>query len=330
MGFYRLFLAILVALSHMDVRWFGYNPGAIAVISFYILSGYFMSLLITKYYPRTSMIPAFYLDRCLRILPQFIFYMLVASACIYWLKIDSPAINRLTPIKWLMNFLILPQGFYMLWGENALVLPQSWSLGLEMTFYLVIPWILTGCSKRQIYTLAGLSCLIFLAAYCNKIDSDYFGYRLLPGTLFIFLTGWSFFQPDRNSRYFRIITLLSAVLLWVIAFLNQSIYHLPHNKEILVGLIIGILIINPIKDLQFSRLDTFLGNLSYGVFLNHYILIWLAQKFFLVTQFDIKHITLLLLASGIIASGSYYYIERPALAWRHAVRHKIARSEPSN
>jgi peptidoglycan/LPS O-acetylase OafA/YrhL len=327
MGCYRLFLAILVALSHMGVRWFGYNPGAIAVISFYILSGYFMSLLIAKYYPRPSMIPAFYLDRCLRILPQFLFYLLVASACIYWLKIDSPFTNQLTTTKWLMNFLILPQGFYMYWAEGSVVIPQAWSLGLEMTFYLVIPWILTSCSKRQIYALSGLSCLVFLAAYCNKINSDYFGYRLLPGTLFIFLIGWSFFQPDRDSRYFRAIVLLSAVLLWFIAYLYKPIYHLPYNKEVLIGLIVSIVTISWIRPLRLSRMDNFCGNLSYGVFLNHYILIWLTQKFFRLEQFGPINLALILVISCTVAYGSYYYIERPALAWRHRVRTKIITSQ---
>lgn len=329
MGLYRLLLAILVALSHAGIGFYGYNPGVVAVISFYILSGYVMSMLIEKYYKHPSAVPTFYLDRAARLFPQFLFYMILASILIYFLKFDSPFINKLTIDKWLLNFLILPQGFYMYWADGALVIPQTWSLGLELTFYLVIPWILIYFSKRQIYILACASSCIFLAAYFGKINSDFFGYRLLLGTLFMFLVGWSFLQNDSGSRKFRIIVFLSAGALLLIAFPNKSLYQLPYNKEVLVGLLIGILAVSTISHLSFSNLDEFFGNLSYGVFLNHFIIIWLMQKFLAVKVFDIWNITILLISSCALAYGSFLLIERPALRWRHAIRNGIMLREPN-
>lgn len=67
----------------------------VAVISFFILSGYVMSILIDKYYKNPAAIPSFYLDRAARLFPQFLFYMILVSLCIYFLKIESPHINRL-------------------------------------------------------------------------------------------------------------------------------------------------------------------------------------------------------------------------------------------
>jgi peptidoglycan/LPS O-acetylase OafA/YrhL len=329
MGIYRLFLAILVAISHAGISFYGYNPGVVAVISFYILSGYVMSMLIGKYYMRPSAIPTFYLDRAARLFPQFVFYMILASILIYFLKFDSPFINKLTIDKWLLNFLILPQGFYMYWADGSLVIPQTWSLGLEMTFYLVIPWILIFFSKRMIYTLAFSSFLIFLAAYFGKINSDIFGYRLLLGTLFMFFVGWSFFQNDSDSKKFRIIVFSLAGALLLIAFFNKYLYQLPYNKEVLVGLVIGILAISAIRYFSFSSLDEFFGNLSYGVFLNHFIIIWLMQKFLATKTFDIWNITILLTSSCALALGSFLYIERPALRWRHAIRNGVMQRKPN-
>jgi peptidoglycan/LPS O-acetylase OafA/YrhL len=329
MGLYRLLLAILVALSHAGISFYDYNPGVVAVISFYILSGYVMSMLIGKYYKHPSVVPNFYLDRAARLFPQFLFYMIFASILIYFLEFDSPFISKLTIDKWLLNFLILPQGFYMYWADGALVIPQTWSLGLELTFYLVIPWIIIYFSKRLIYTLACVSSCIFLMAYFGKINSDYFGYRLLLGTLFMFLVGWSFFQNDSGSRKFRIIVFLSAGTLLLIAFFNKSLYQLPYNKEVLVGLMIGILAVSTINYFSFSNLDEFLGNLSYGVFLNHFIIIWLMQKLLAVKVFDIWNITILLVSSCALSYGSYLYIERPALRWRRAIRNRIMQRAPS-
>lgn len=324
MGFYRLFLAMLVAISHAEISFYGYNPGVVAVISFFILSGYVMSMLVDKYYNKPSAVSSYYLDRAARLLPQFLFYMLMASACIYFLEIDSPFVNQLTVGKWLLNFLVIPQGFFMWWADGALVMPQTWSLGLEAMFYLVIPWIVILLTRRQIYALTLVSFCVFLAAYFGKINSDFFGYRLLPGTLFMFLVGWSFFQQDSSSKKFRHVIFFVSLALFVNLFVQKHLYQLPYNKEVLLGLLIGIVFIAALKERAFSQFDEFFGNLSYGVFLNHFIVIWLMRKFLNIKVFGIQHVLLLLAASTLVAWVSFLYIERPALRWRQSIRARMS------
>jgi peptidoglycan/LPS O-acetylase OafA/YrhL len=84
MGLLRLFLAMLVVISHTGNTLYGYNIGVVAVISFFILSGYVMSMLIEKYYKQPSLIPTFYLDRITRLFPQYVFYIIFATICIYF------------------------------------------------------------------------------------------------------------------------------------------------------------------------------------------------------------------------------------------------------
>jgi peptidoglycan/LPS O-acetylase OafA/YrhL len=74
--------------------------------------------------------------------------------------------------------------------------------------------------------------------------------------------------------------------------------------------------------------DEFFGNLSYGVFLNHFIIIWVMQKFLAVKAFGILHIIILLMSSCGLAFISFIYIERPALIWRHAIRGGGMRRKP--
>ena len=67
MGTYRFILALLVLISHAGVSIGDYNPGVMAVISFYLLSGYVMTILINKYYPGTINMRYIYLgnfERC--------------------------------------------------------------------------------------------------------------------------------------------------------------------------------------------------------------------------------------------------------------------------
>ena len=50
MGYYRLILALLVAASHAGLTFGRFNPGEIAVVSFFLLSGYVMTALIDRHY----------------------------------------------------------------------------------------------------------------------------------------------------------------------------------------------------------------------------------------------------------------------------------------
>src|SRR5438105_15163327 len=81
MGTLRLVLAVLVLLSHADVRVAGYNPGVVAVVVFYLISGYVMAGLIRSHYAAPGRIVGFYADRALRIYPQYLFY---AGAALVW------------------------------------------------------------------------------------------------------------------------------------------------------------------------------------------------------------------------------------------------------
>ena len=205
----------------------------------------------------------------------------MATICIYF-KLTSDNFDLLTPAKWLLHALILPLDFFMYkdWLVGAFIIPQAWSLGLEITFYLVIPWIVNYLSLRFVAMLIMFSMVFFLLAYFGKINTDWYGYRLLPGTLFIFLVGSQFY--DKSYICLTLITsvFIMAGILFVVAQQHETIYRLPYNKEVLAGLLFGIPAIGVLKNFKFSMIDEFFGNLSYGVFLNHLIVIWLTNNLF--------------------------------------------------
>jgi peptidoglycan/LPS O-acetylase OafA/YrhL len=328
MGIYRLFLAVMVVISHIGIYPYGFNTGVIAVISFFLLSGYVMTMLIQKYYNYPSTIPIFYLDRVARLFPQFLFYTVLASVFVYFNRNISPFVSQLTYPKWILNFLMLPQGFYMYWGNQALLIPQTWSLGLELTFYLVIPFILLYCSRKYVYILAGVSFLVFLTAYMGLVNTDQFGYRLLPGTLFMFLVGSSFFAKDMQSNKFRIVIFSLTLTLLIISIINRKYYQYHYNKEVLIGLLFGMMAVKFLEHFPFKNIDEFFGNLSYGVYLNHMIIIWVMQSFFEVKKFNTPNIAVLLTASCTLALLTFRYIERPALRWRHSLRYRTKQRLP--
>ena len=76
LGISRLLLAIAVALSHIDVRLWELNPGVVAVVSFYMISGYVMTGLLRRHFSHVEQVPTFYLDRFFRLFSQYFFFEL--------------------------------------------------------------------------------------------------------------------------------------------------------------------------------------------------------------------------------------------------------------
>src|SRR5665647_1194548 len=83
LGTYRLLLALAVALSHAGFMLGPLNPGVIAVVGFYLVSGYVMTGLLRNHYAAVARVPKFYLDRALRLLPH---YLAIAAITLVWFE----------------------------------------------------------------------------------------------------------------------------------------------------------------------------------------------------------------------------------------------------
>ena len=318
LGTLRLCLAILVALSHADVRIANLNPGVTAVVCFYLISGYVMTGLLRTYYANAAAMPLFYLDRALRIFPQ---YLAVACLTLAWFAaLGHPtAFLRQAP-HWtdlLSNLTVVPLNYFMFNGADRFTLvPPAWSLGAEIQFYLLMPLLLLF-RLRALAFLLGLA--VFGAATWGFIDTDTFGYRLLPGVLVFFLAGSALYDArirgDGSARRIVIGGAAATALCWLV--LQQSGHlALPYNRETLVGLLIGLPLLYWLGALPQRALDNRLGDLSYGVFLNHFLVQWALIGQPLGWPALVTYLALTLMLSVAIQ----YLIERPVLRWRRQLR----------
>lgn len=306
---------MLVAISHMGVTVVGFNPGVIAVVSFLIISGFVMTSLIERNYSAPEKVPLFYMDRLLRLYPQFLLYFSASCLVIYFLLPGTPQAAALTAKNIVTSLPIVPLGFYMYGITVPEILPPAWSLGLEMCFYLLIPFLI-------IYRLRGLafvaSVAIFAAACLGKINADVYGYRLLPGVLFIFLCGSSMFKAQAKGRAIAAGTTAAAALLFL-AIMAGVIPRLPFNAEVAAGIALGVPAVYLLSKLRYHRIDEFFGNISYGVFLNHFVVMYVLRAFWPV-EYSTLIITAVLVLSFLFSGVTYYCIERPALRLRHRLR----------
>lgn len=315
MGAYRLLLAILVAISHMGVTVFGYNPGVFAVISFLIISGFVMTALIRRNFSSLNQVPAFYVDRALRLYPQFLFYFVISCVLIASLLPDSRYMLALTAENIIPSLAIAPLNFWMFGLTLPDILPPAWSLGLEVLFYLVIPFLVL-LNVRGPFFIA--SVLVFCVACLGYVNTDFWGYRLLPGVLFMFLCGSYLYDHVKRDRIMVGFTCLAS-LAACIAILCGVIPKAPFNTEVTAGIAFGVPAVYFLSRFGYHKIDEFFGNISYGVFLNHFVVIYAAEAMGYkdaTPTYVISVVVVAFICSGI----SYYLVERPALKWRNLIR----------
>lgn len=327
MGLYRLILAYLVVYSHVGGTIYGYNPGVSAVISFLLLSGFVMTLLIGKYYCSLAEVPAFYLDRFARLAPQFYLYSALTLFGAVFLGVRHPYLFNV-PSLWhtALQFAVLPGNLYRHFtGEH--LLPQAWSLGLEALFYAVFPFVLIF---RVRGIAAVLSFAVFLAAYGGLIDTDLYGFRYLPGTLFIFICGSWLASPDNKiDAAAPFMFCIIAVGLWVLTYIEPG-FALGWSREVLLGIAVGIPIVYGLKVTRGrARYDELAGDLSYGVFLNH-LLCWAwLTAFGFELHGKVGAIPIFVVAT-ILSYFSFRLVETPFIQWRRKLRHRSFFLRPSS
>jgi peptidoglycan/LPS O-acetylase OafA/YrhL len=313
MGSWRFFLAYCVVYTHAFGRVLGFSIGVTAVISFFVMSGYVMALLVNRYYRTPKAIAAFYVDRAARLFPQYLFYVTLTLALSPLLQLPHAYLSTRGLTDIILNVLLLPVGYYMFGVVHQIYVPPAWTLGLEATFYLVFPffWLLP---PRWKYGPIFASILVSGFAFFGFINTDWYGYRLLIGTFFIFAAGSALADPKAiSSRFPQAVMALSAIAA-LATFFSPWLFAMRYNMEVTVGTVIGVGAVALLRDFRFKAVDEFLGNLSYGVFLNHFLLIFVADRF------KINYWLLVPIGSLVLSAISYKLIEKPALDWRRRLR----------
>ncbi len=326
LGTLRLLLAMAVAMSHADIRLYGLNPGVVAVVSFYLISGYVMAGLIRRHYPGPRAASGFYLDRAVRLMPQYLVYAGLTLAWHLGFQHDTlPAsqsyfLSRSPDAEDIINNLVIvPLNYYMWNGSDQYTLiPPAWSLGAEIQFYLIAPFILLW--PRRVLAAGAFSIAVFVLALAGVVNSDWYGYRLLPGVLFFFLLGALLNHLHYSRRYAAatqlvVFIVVIAALAWA-SLSYAGLINQPYNRETLLGLVLGPLLLHLLAARSRNNWDDLAGDISYGVFLNHFLVLWA----FFPGGVDLAAMPVFLGICVVMSLVTQQLIERPLLAWRHRWR----------
>ena len=212
MGLPRLLFAISVFLGHVAPQ-FGLTMvgGAVAVQSFFIFSGFYISLVLNGKYKNSSY-KTFIINRVLKIYPVYwiiLLFSLPWGIPVFTHYLQSGNINLGSVITLVItNLLIFGQDILMFLGlDNAsgslyftanfrisdpevwrfLLVPQAWALAIIFYFYLIAPFILK--SKKLIISLLLFSLGARLVSYFFGYNIDPWNYRFFVFELALFLFG---------------------------------------------------------------------------------------------------------------------------------------------
>jgi peptidoglycan/LPS O-acetylase OafA/YrhL len=224
MGLLRFWLAAAVALWHL-----GFGPGLIqpwlypslAVSAFYVISGFYMQLLVSERKAGKGWIGGFYASRLLRLFPLYFIFLAASLACVAWSPVfhfEAEAGQRVlatgsvTTVVYyvLSNLLIFGQeiarfgifdpasgGIYLvsnpldfapeLRASSMPLMGQSWTIALELWFYLLVPVLLVR-GTVTVAAMVVLSLAVRLGIYQSGIVDVSWWNSFFPSELGVFLS----------------------------------------------------------------------------------------------------------------------------------------------
>lgn len=292
MGLIRTILAISVVFAHsgapFDISRFEgiiFVGGRSAVQLFFIVSGYLITEILISPRGYTSL-RAFYANRALRVYP---IYFVVCAFVLLTSPRSSPMFIVYDQLAWPHSALILAANvgiFGMDWllkpgilssqsiySTTAFWVPQAWTLGLELVFYVIAPFVVRSVPRILFLLLLSLALRVKLLSEGLGWGDGYWEYRFFPTELALFMAGalarhWALPWWRSRARIERAQNVGTAVL--VVVCCTYFLVPVPQAVKV-VPLYLSFIALMPLAFVYQarSRLDRWIGDLSYPIYIGH-------------------------------------------------------------
>lgn len=300
MGFLRLLLALSVVAAHSQTRIAGYIGvgGFYAVNVFFIISGFYMALVLNEKYRTRETNFAFFFNRILRLYPAYIVGLIV-SIFIYWYTNSMD--NKIFVFKslggiqkiyvFLSNIAMFGQDIAytvciapkaapsQCLGWGVLLNPPAWSISVEILFYAVAPFIVRSKRRTLAYLGIGVAYSLFatfapadmLRGYNPTTGEETLRYYAFPSSFIFFAMGVFAY----HFIYKRAAMGVAEYSVAVAAVISMSLTntYLPWWQAILFMFAIPGLF-NLTKN---NVVDRAIGELSYPVYILHFPILLLIK-----------------------------------------------------
>lgn len=357
MGLLRFLLALSVIIAHTGpLAGFSLVGGPAAVQVFFMISGFYMAMILEGKYRKENSVSyaLFYTNRMLRIYPPylvmllltfffFIFCVTTGNIPVQFTAMAQYA-SQLKPINILFllitNTFIFGQDLVMFMGVNTttgslfftsnfwrttpglynfLFISQAWSISLELTFYLLAPF-LTRLRNSTILGIMLLSLILRQIFYARGYNFDPWTYRVFLFEIIFFLAGILAFRiyNEWKGRISQRMAMRATALLLVTVFYYSFAPQLGELKKTIFLLLAWSVLPLVFFATKNNKLDRFIGELSYPLYISHLFVISVLEYFHLGQNAQqIPHASLYtLIFSVIISLCLHFFINKPIDAWR--------------
>jgi peptidoglycan/LPS O-acetylase OafA/YrhL len=355
MGSLRTLFALSVVLGHSP--WHGgilFVGAPNAVQLFYMTSGFVIAHVLATV-PAYGDVRTFYASRILRLYPA---YFAVAALALAWEFAADDRVSgalRAAPAAaaaflavvnatlvgqdWTL-FMAVRNGDWVLTGDfyasevplwKGLLVPQAWTLGLELVFYAMAPFLV----RRR-----GLLITLFVASLAARAAAiaagfggrDPWTYRFFPFELALFLAGVLSYQLLLPA-WRRVVAAASRH--WIPGLATGALLagcaayaFIPGEPGIKAAvLFLAYAAFMPLAFLfqQRSRVDDALGDLSYPLYLVHFLVVGMATRAFDQAGLgnDWIRLSIYLAACLAAALALHHFVVRPVERWRTALRQRV-------
>lgn len=321
MGLIRALLAIAVVVYH-SYYLFGQKMtgGTAAVQAFYIISGFYMALILNeKYTARKGSWKLFITNRFLRLYPVYWVVLLLAIATsfvgytvwgqpfylygwmaqpenLHWTVIVFAAIANLFMFgsDWMFFTGVNRETGHLQWTKvgldykpmtsNMLFVPQIWTLGIEVSFYLIAPFLVRRRWWLQLaIVLLSLGYRYYI--YTEKFwNWDPWSYRFFPFEIALFMAGSLAYQIYTVIRNRKVpVWLMQGMWLVVPALIFYYPYatwvHEYDRRWIFYSFVFVTLpfVFHYTRNMKWDR---WIGELSFPIYIGHHLIMMVIKRYF--------------------------------------------------
>jgi peptidoglycan/LPS O-acetylase OafA/YrhL len=171
---------------------------------------------------------------------------------------------------------------------QVLLVPQAWSLALELMFYLVAPFVLRKGWRTVLTLILASFCLRLCLYNFWELKDDPWSYRFFPTELLFFLLGYGCYKIYLRIKAFEVPRIVNVVVLLGVVLCTLCYGFVPDPrwsflpfsfKQVLYfgGLFFSIPIL--FYYLKNSKWDAQIGELSYPIYISHVLFVILCGSF---------------------------------------------------
>jgi peptidoglycan/LPS O-acetylase OafA/YrhL len=310
--------------------------GTVSLDSFFVLSGFLITVLMLREQGTTGRIRklAFYERRILRLYPALLFMVVgqVVSAYVTHISFHEEWTSVLSVLFYYSNWKLAVGSNYF-GGHIANGFQQVWSLSFEEQFYLVWPWVtvflLTIRTRFRTVVIALVGAIVVIGVHRALLyhgPATWYGIFIRTDTradsmLWGALAAHLWIRNKEPKRALPYLATIGGIFLLVALPLTDTTGPFLYRGGFdAIDVSCACVILAFVNGWRVRRLFEWrplvvVGTMSYAIYL------WHIPVFFTVAYFDTHwpdavRVIVSFAATGLFATVSWHFLERPALKWK--------------